>query len=145
MRAKGLPFLLVLSMLGSAATSVAVQLPQRKPKSDLDVRLPDDEESKGAFRLRTATAAQVAAADKLKREVPGLTLRWDGMSGSPKWLAAPLGKSLSAPSKLPPESAARSFLRLRAPLLGLEAREIDQLELTSTVPAPYALARPRAT
>ena len=87
--------------------SFAVQVPDSGPKADLDIRLPTPDEARAGFRLRTPTAEQLAAADQLSREVPGLTLRWDGMSASPKWLAGPPGKALSASGGADPESAAR--------------------------------------
>jgi extracellular elastinolytic metalloproteinase len=64
-----------------------------------------------------------------------MTLRWDGLSASPKWLAAPPGESLSEPSGLEPEAAARAYLELHADLLGITKLEIADLELTSAVPA----------
>ncbi|MDX1389956.1 MAG: M36 family metallopeptidase, partial [Acidobacteriota bacterium] len=58
------------------------------------------------------------------------------MSGSPRWLAAAPGEALSAARPGSFEQAARAFMRSNADLFGLASGEIDQLDLTSTVPAP---------
>jgi extracellular elastinolytic metalloproteinase len=111
----------------------AVQFPDRGPKPDSDVRLADDGPR---TPLRMPTPAQRSAAESLARRLPGLSLRWDGMSGSPKWLAAPPGAVLSDPRGASAETAARDFLRASSNLLGLTPTEIASLELTSSVSAP---------
>ena len=110
----------------SLSPARAVQYPDRGPKLDLDVRV----------SLSSApTPLQLAAAEYLRTERPGMTLRWDGPSASPKWLAAPAGEVLSAPSRLAPEEATRAFFESHADLLGITKLEIADLELTSAVPA----------
>jgi extracellular elastinolytic metalloproteinase len=111
----------------------AVQFPDRGPKPDVDVRLGDDGPR---TPLRMPTLDQRSAAESLARRLPGLSLRWDGMSGSPKWLAAPPGEVLSRPRDASPEIAAREFLGASSDLLGLTPAEIAGLELTSMVSAP---------
>ncbi len=102
-------------------------------KEDLDVRLPATT-SRGGFVMRRPTAEQLAGAGRVASEVPGLTLRWDGISGAPKWIAAPPGLALSAPAPGSPEDVARLFLRKQSGLLGLLPEEIDRLRVSSVVP-----------
>jgi len=126
MNASRVSALLVLVVTLSLGPVQAVQFPDQGPKPDLDVRV----------SLSSApTPLQLAAAESLRTERPGLTLRWDGPSASPKWLAAPAGEVLSAPSRLAPEAAARAFLETHANLLGITKLEIADLELTSAVSA----------
>jgi extracellular elastinolytic metalloproteinase len=126
-------FLVLAFCLATAAfgPALAVQFPESGPKADLDVRF-----EAGGGLLKAPTAAQLGAAEALRSELPGLTMRWDGVSGSPRWLAAPAGRALSAPSRLDPESAARVFFEARAVLFGMTRAEMTQLEFTSSVPAP---------
>lgn len=105
------------------------------PKPDFDARLVQTAGGTPSPSLRTPTVLQLAAAEKLAREVPGLTLRWDGMSGSPRWIAGPPGTSLFLPSPGPPEKIARNLLGTHAALFGLTPREMDELQLSSIVPS----------
>ena len=119
-----------------ATPAAAVQPPQTgRVKPSLDIRIPDDLEQRKGFRMRTPTAAQLALADAFRAEIEGLTLRWDGMAGSPRWVAAPAGSTLSSPHPGTPEEAARDFLRHRAGLLGIPPAIIHLLEVSSVVPA----------
>jgi hypothetical protein len=109
-------------------------VPAESGKPGLDVRLPFDPEDRGGFVMREPSVTQRALADALRAEFPGLALRWDGVSGAPKWIAAPPGESLSSPATGDPEEVARQFLRSRAALFGLAPREVDRLRVTGVVP-----------
>src|SRR5262249_22776675 len=90
-----------------------------QPRPPLDVRLPADETAQPDFVLRAPSETQLSAAASLRADVPGVVLRWDRMSGAPKWISAPPGDALSGPAEGDFETAARAFLRSRAQLLGL--------------------------
>jgi hypothetical protein len=108
---------------------------ERPGKPDLDTRLPATVVERGGFVMREPTALQRMAAETLAAEVPGVTRRWDGMSGAPKWIAGAPGSSLSDPAEGSPESIALAFLRTRSTLFGLERRAIERLKLSSIVHA----------
>ncbi len=119
--------------LGAALAFAASDRP-RPVKPDFDTRLPAANGERQGFVLRQPTPTQQRAAEDLARQMPGLTMRWDGMSGSPKWIAATLGASLSPPSSAAPEVIARSLLRSHADLLGLRPDEVEALRVSSIVP-----------
>ena len=105
-------------------------------KPNLDVRWPGDEKARASFVLRPPSLARRIPAETLKHEIPAARLRWDGLSGSPKWIAAPPGSALSAPKSGAPEDVARAFLHSRKALFGLHPAEVGQLRVTSVVRAP---------
>lgn len=126
--------LAVSSLMLGTGDSRAFQAPDPPPAPDFDVRLPTGPAARDGFILRRPAGAQLAEAGVLEAALPGLTLRWDGMSGSPRWLAAPSGLALTAPSAKKPEEAAREFLAGRARLFGLGPPAMDQgLRATSSV------------
>jgi hypothetical protein len=136
------PRVLALALLGLVpASAAAFRRPDRVERPDVDVRLPASVEERGAFALRRPSIEQLALAEALARELPGLTLRWDGMAASPRWISAPPGATLSGPMAGPPEVVARAFLRTRAALFGLSPREAGELAVTSVVPGPDGAAR----
>ncbi len=124
----------ILCILFVGAIPFAFHAPENKGKANFDIRLPADFNERGTFVLRSPSYAQLFFADTLRQQIPGLILRWDGMSGSPKWMAAPPGGTLSTPMQGKPEDIARAFLADNATLFGLTRHEVDQLEMTSIVP-----------
>jgi len=122
--------------LSSVSALDARRSPEPQGKPNLDVRVPSQAADRAGFVMRAPTSTQLALAQALALEVPEVTLRWDGVSGSPKWIAAPTGRSLSPPMAGDPEKIARLFFRSHAALFGLEPDEVDGLRATSTIPAP---------
>lgn len=98
-----------------------------------DSRLPAEESARGGFVLRAPTGRQLARAAELAARSPGLTLRWDGISGAPKWLAAGPREWLSPPRTGSPEETARAFLLDHAELIGLRPATLSLLEVTDVV------------
>ena len=86
----------VFAALGAAflAPAHAVRRPVDGGKPDLDIRRPQTRADRAGFVMRSPTADQHGHAARLADAVPGLVLRWDGMSGSPTWLASRLGEPL---------------------------------------------------
>src|SRR4029450_11682479 len=124
---------LVLLTASMALCAIAVAAQPRRP--DLDTRLPEDERSRGGFTMRMQTLDQQRVAERLARIEPGLTLRWNGLSGSPKWIAARPERTLSTPSGTTPEERARGWMRGNASLFGLDPEEIDALRTIVRAPA----------
>jgi extracellular elastinolytic metalloproteinase len=120
----------------SVATMAAIERPSRPGKPDLDIRYPTAQSKPGGFVMRPTTATQLAALELMRAAQPELAARWDGVSGSPKWLSAATGHALSAPFSGGPVDAARAFLESRSAVLGLLTREVRALRHTSTVPDP---------
>jgi extracellular elastinolytic metalloproteinase len=123
-----LAFLLLIT---GTVTAAQVMIGETKGESDIRIVREDP-----ATELRSPEDSQRVAADRLFEISPGAVLRWDGISGSPRWLAGAHGKPLSPTSDLRPEAAARVFLGEHRALFALRGDEIDELELTSAVPAP---------
>ena len=112
----------------------AVQPPRTTPRGNLDVR----GEGRGQGLLRAPGAGQRAAAAALEAAVPDLTLRWDGLAGSPRWVAAPPGGALAEAASSDPEQSARAFLLEHARLFGLSPAEVQALRTASVVPSSSA-------
>ena len=123
---------LVLSLV--SVPSVASGPAQQIGKPPLDVRLPAADAARAGWVMREPAPLQRAAAEALRAAVPGVTLRWDGLSGAPKWIGAPAGATLSAPLAGTPEEAARAFLQANAALYGLTGREVEQLRVFAKIP-----------
>ena len=96
-----------VSALGPAAS---------QPRADFDARLPALAEDRGGFSLRSPKASQLARSSEVETRIPGLRLRWDGLSGSPSWVTAKPGEVLATPFPGEPEAAAGTFLRDQASL-----------------------------
>ena len=126
--------LVALAMLAPLFPAFAFQPGGTVEKPALDVRLPATDAARAEWVMRAPTLAQLASGDALRAAIPDLTMYWDGMSGSPAWVAAPPGLALSAPFPGIPEVAARAFLRANATLFGLTPREVDRLRHASTIP-----------
>jgi len=133
---RGTRVLVTLCLLTLPTAARALREPGKGPLPDLDVRLPGRAAHGEALVLRHPTAAQRAAARAWALAEPGLVLRWDVRSASPKWIALAGGRSLSPASPGNPTALARGFFRDHAALIGLAAGEIDALEVSSVVPAP---------
>ena len=88
--------LFIVLSLTLSGTALAARIPGQPPKPDLDIRLPADEKDRGGFVMRTPTITQRSLAGVLEAEIRGLTLRWDGMSGAPKWMSASPGRRILA-------------------------------------------------
>jgi hypothetical protein len=119
----------------TADAALHVAVPERSAKEDHDVRWAGSNGT-GGTNLRFASKRQLLAADELKKEIPGLSVQWSSMSGAPRWLSALAGKPISAPREGSSEAIARAFLDAHFDLFGLSRSQIDELELTSSVPAP---------
>ena len=129
-----LPIFGVVPVLG-------IQAPESSPAPNFDIRLPAREADRAGFRLKRPDPMQHAAAEALRRSLPGVVLRWDDLSAAPHWLAAAPGSALAAPSADSPEEAARSFLREHAVLFGIRGAEMQELRLGSRVSAPKGGSR----
>ena len=130
--------LVALAIIAPLIPALAFQPGGTGEKPALDVRLPATYAARAGWVMRAPTPVQLATADALRAAAPDLSLHWDGMSGSPAWIAAPPGLALSAPYPGTPDEAARTFLRANASLFGLTPREVDQLRHASTIPARMA-------
>jgi len=130
MRHITIPLLSVLLLLILPGRSLAVQIPPAPNKPDQDVRQLNRDARPGPAPRR------LAAAGALERAAPGVRLRWDHLSGSPKWIAAPAGLALSQARDATPVEIARGFLADHPDLFGLDATGVAELELTSSVPGP---------
>jgi len=125
----------VVLALTLAAGASARRPVERPGKRDLDRRLPTHAEGRGGFVMREPTPDQRAAAAELVSGLGDVRLRWDGMSGAPKWIAAAPDSCLAPPATGRPEAIARGFLRGHSRLFGLAAPAIERLETVSVVPA----------
>jgi hypothetical protein len=97
--------------------------------------MPARESGHSRWPLREPGPTREAAATAFRAEHPGATFRWDGMSGSPKWISAAPGEALSAPTMTTPEEVARGFLAAHGSLFGLSTDGVARLRKTSMVPA----------
>jgi hypothetical protein len=131
--------LVSLAVTSVSFASGAVQRPP-EPEPNFDVRLPGSVLADG-FVLRAPDADRRALAGEFLRRHPGAALRWDGMSGAPRWWAAEPGRALSAPAAGRPEAVVRQFLDARAIWIGLATAELRDLGVSSVVPAPDGGAR----
>ena len=104
-------------------------------KPDLDIRTPRVSSLGGQYPMREPSVLQRTELEQLRQGRPGLVIRWDGMSGSPRWIADITGQPLSRGDPDAAEQTARAFLLRHSGLLGLRRGEIDQLRLSSAVPA----------
>jgi extracellular elastinolytic metalloproteinase len=129
-------FVALLAIFLAGSMAFAFRAPDNPGKPNFDIRLPVDFDESGGFVFRSPSPTQLFFAEALRQQIPGLILRWDGMSGSVKWIAAPAVSSLSAPMSGKPEDVARAFLKHNAILFGLNQREVEQLEATGAVPTP---------
>lgn len=78
--------------------------------------------------VREKREAMRAAADRVKREVPGLAIEFSEHTGAPETVAIARGRQKLTPkSREPHEHVARSFIQRNADLYGLSAREAAQL------------------
>jgi len=125
-------FTLVLLAVSTTVCAVAIAGQPRRP--DLDTRFAADTSSQ-AGTLRQETPGQQRAAERLARIESDLTLRWDGSSGSPKWISARPDRTLLTPSGSTPEERARAWLRENADLFGLDPEEVGALRITVRTPA----------
>ncbi|MCP3979118.1 MAG: hypothetical protein GY716_07270 [bacterium] len=126
------PALLILLAL-CVVPATGGEFPEAGPEEDVDVRRESLAES-GSAALRAPTAPQVSAAARWRRERPDLELRWDGMSGAPRSIAAG-GRALTAPDARSPAEIVAEFVGRHAELFGLLSGEIAGLVPTSSVPA----------
>jgi hypothetical protein len=124
---------LALSTTASAQTLPTGNGGSPPGKPDLDVRLPDAVEDRRGFVLREPGMRREAALLRLRQLRPALSVRWDGMSGSPKRLASRDGGGIAAPAAGEPRDLARAFVAAHADLFGLDLAEVRALRPTSSI------------
>jgi hypothetical protein len=107
--------------------------PDNPGKPDFDLRLPERIEDRGGFVMRQPGPVRETALALFVAAHPGARFRWDGMSGSPKWIGAARGDVLSPPVPGAPEQVARAFVAAHADLFGLQPIEVRRLRMTSSV------------
>ena len=137
MRTSPLKFASVLLALSAATLGggpvLAAQFGVEQPRLDFDVRYVSEPAERSPIE---PSIEQRVALDELRRSVPGATARWDEVSGTLRWVAAPPGATLSSTDASSPEAAAREFLRQRSTLFGIGPAAVDGLRLSSSVPGP---------
>ena len=104
-------------------------------KQDLDIRTIPASSVGGHSPMREPSVLQRTELEQLRQGRPGLVIRWDGMSGSPRWIVDITGQPLFRGDPNTAERTARAFLLRHSGRLGLHGEEIDQLTLSSAVPA----------
>jgi hypothetical protein len=128
---------LVLSLM-LAFTMIPVTLGETQPSehgvlSEFDARVPADRSDRARWILRSPTLQQIDAAESLRRSRPGVSLQWEGLSGSPGWFSVSDDVLYRSSTASGFEGVAREFLQAYRQLFGLREREMDQLRLSSVV------------
>jgi subtilisin-like proprotein convertase family protein len=103
------------------------------PRADYDIR--DDHPRNDRPKEKSEKIRD--AAERLKREVPGLAIDFSEHTGVPEIVTVARGRQkLTAKSREPREHIARGFLQRNADLFGLTPNEVAQLKKTADYANP---------
>lgn len=94
---------------------------------NFDIRLQKPEEA--LVETAQVTKEQLQASEDLKRRIPGVQVRWNPFTGTPKSVYS-LRRFLTGPSDVGPRTIALDFVGDNAQLYGLQAADLEGLTVT---------------